>query len=222
MTDENKNGWFTFDEMNIPFMKADTLYALYSSKKQGYVLVVKPEGEDMPLLADKREPVPSLLDFDYFQIFAGSVHPFPDEPVYRNTKTVVVVGMRSPSGVVLTRRADKATHGLLALPAGFQEESDPSWQHTAAREAFEETGLVIDPKHIMHCMTQTVENGKINLLFCYYIREVPEPAPREADDEVLEVVTTKVPVELAFEAHTRFLGMFLKVLDRNIAMFKPK
>jgi ADP-ribose pyrophosphatase YjhB (NUDIX family) len=166
--------------------------------------------------ADNRSVVADIDQYDYFQIFTGSVRPYPDEIVYHNTKTVVVVAMCAPSGIVLTRRADPGTYGKLAFPAGFQEEMDGSWQRTGAREVLEETGIVIDPQRLMHFSTETVEDGKINLLFCYYLRQVQEPAPREPDAEVLEILTTKEPVDLVFDTHTKFLKAFLRVAQNSL------
>jgi ADP-ribose pyrophosphatase YjhB (NUDIX family) len=144
----------------------------------------------------------------YWKPFDGNVRPFPGEIVFHNPPTVVVVLVPVASGLLLVRRAAYDTHGKLALPGGFQEVKDGSWQVAGCREVFEETGIVLDPALLKSVATETVEGGKVNLLFAVYQGRVDDPQTRDADQEILEVLTTDEPVETAFETHTRWVKEF--------------
>jgi ADP-ribose pyrophosphatase YjhB (NUDIX family) len=217
---EKAYAWSPFDYPGVigeGGLLRETLYAIYSPVYKEAKLV-KREEKGLRCLETNR-----IVGYDegfcFIKIFRDNLRPYPDEVVYHNPKPVVVVMMRAPSGAVLTRRAEERTRGQLAFPAGFQENKDLTWQNAACREVFEETGLVIHPEYLKEYKIHTVANGGINLMFAFYMRLVDEPPKREPDDEVLEVVTTATPVELAFETHTEALRAFLSL---DISLFKPE
>jgi len=193
----------------------ETVYAIYSPLYKEATLIKRTD-EGLRCIVTNRI-IGVEEGYTFIKLFRDNLRPYPDEIVYHNPKPVVVVMMRAPSGAVLTRRAEERTRGQLAFPAGFQENKDSTWQNAACREVFEETGLVISPEYLKEYRTHTVANGSINLMFVFYMRLVDEPPKREADDEVLEVVTTATPIDLAFETHTEALRAFLSI---DVASFK--
>ncbi|TLX17075.1 NUDIX domain-containing protein [Rhizobium sp. MHM7A] len=208
--------WRPFDHAkDITRLLGKIIYAIYSPVyKEGKL--VQREEEGLRCLATGRI-VGVDEGYAFIKNFRDNLRPYPDEIVYHNPKPVIVVMMRAPSGAVLTRRAEERTRGQLAFPAGFQENKDLTWQNAARREVFEETGLVISPEYLKEYKTHTVANGSINLMFAFYMRLVDEPPKREPDDEVLEVVTTARPIDLAFETHTEALRAFLTL---DVSLFK--
>jgi ADP-ribose pyrophosphatase YjhB (NUDIX family) len=211
--------WGPFDHagtLAMGYLLREMIYAIYSPLHKQAKLILREE-EGLRCIATNR-----IIGVDegytFIKLFRDNLRPYPDEIVYHNPKPVVVVMMRAPSGAVLTRRAEERTHGQLAFPAGFQEDKDLTWQNAGRREVFEETGLVISPEYLKEYKNCTVANGSINLMFAFYMRLVDEPPKREPDDEVLEVITTATPIELAFETHTEALRAFLTL---DVALFKP-
>jgi ADP-ribose pyrophosphatase YjhB (NUDIX family) len=203
------NGWHKLvlgtDEQP---MKPGTLYALFNAETNEAAIGVYVAGRRGLLRADTLQLITRNDGFSYWKHFDGSVKPFPGEIVFRNPPTVIVVLVMTTSGLLLVRRAARDTHGKLALPGGFQEVSDITWQHAGCREVFEETGIKLDPALLKSVATETVEGGKVNLLFAVYQGRVDDPQTRDADQEILEVLTTDEPVETAFETHTRWVKEF--------------
>ncbi len=79
----------------------------------------------------------------------GLWHEEPVERIARKTAAVAVILRSSRSGqeLLLMRRADREGDpwsGQVAFPGGRVERADRSFRETAAREAFEELGLVLD------------------------------------------------------------------------------
>jgi ADP-ribose pyrophosphatase YjhB (NUDIX family) len=209
--------WRPFDHANyLQNLLGQIIYAIYSPSLKEATLV-KCELDGLRCLATGR-----IIGIDegytFIKNFRDNLRPYPDETVHHNPKPVIVVMMRARSGAILTRRAEPRTRGQLAFTAGFQENKDLTWQNACCREVFEETGLVISPQYLKEYKTHTVANGSINLMFAFYTRLVDEPSYREPDDEVLEVVTTSEPIELAFETHTDALRAFLSL---DVSSFKP-
>lgn len=210
--------WRPFDHAkDLSDLLGQIIYAIYSPSLKE-VRLVKREIDGLHCVAtDHIVGVDEGYTFIKNFNFRDSLRPYPGEIVYHNPKPVIVIMMRARSGAVLTRRAESRTRGQLAFTAGFQEVKDLTWQNAACREVFEETGLMISPQYLKEYKTHTVANGSINLMFAFYTRLVDEPPKRDPDDEVLEVVTTSEPIELAFETHTDALRAFLSL---DVSTFK--
>lgn len=125
------------------------------------------------------------------------------EVEFRNTATVVCPLVPVFNGLLVVRRGLPEGYGKLGLPGGFQDfEEDP--YHAAAREVFEETGIVTyandyklvdflmdDQKHNLvflenkHSSTNYVWNGERAI----YKKEFVIKYSREfKNSEVLELV----------------------------------
>lgn len=205
------HGWHELDLENglKPEDSEQRLFVVYNSGNGSHTIVATTFRQTLMDMASGK--LVNVSDgYDYWKPYDGNLRPLPGEQVFCNPPTVVVVLVPVVSGLLLVRRATGDTHGKLALPGGFQEVSDETWQEAGAREVFEETGVVIDPTRLVHLETRTVEDGKVNLLFCLYPSRLPDPTPREKNKEILEVLTTKGPVETAFETHTRHVKQFFE------------
>jgi ADP-ribose pyrophosphatase YjhB (NUDIX family) len=132
---------------------------------------------------------------------------------YRNPLPVVVVllpvsggGGGDRDGLLVVRRGVKADPGFgqLALPGGYVDINDPSWQHAAARELREETGIELPPGAFAEYRVRSAPNGTL-LVFALATSPVPPSALsafRGGGGEVGEIDVITSPRELAFELHT--------------------
>jgi ADP-ribose pyrophosphatase YjhB (NUDIX family) len=212
------NGWKLFIPGEVlPTSEDKRLIALYCPETNAYTMALATRNSEQPFVRADNPSGDSIPIDDrttYWKLFDGSVYPLPGEVVFHNPPTVVVVLVPVESGLLLVRRAARDTHGKLALPGGFQEVEDITWQNAGCREVFEETGIRLDPTRLVQLGTETVENGKVNLLFAMYIRRLPDPASRAANNEILEVLTAAEPVEAAFETHTNRIREFFRTVDQ--------
>jgi ADP-ribose pyrophosphatase YjhB (NUDIX family) len=125
---------------------------------------------------------------------------------YRNPIPVVVVllPVSDRGGLLVIRRsvANDPGFGQFALPGGYIDINDPTWQHAAARELREETGVVMSPASFREFGVRSAPNGTL-LIFT-----LAEPVSSEAitafqaSDETSEVSVITSPTELAFPLHS--------------------
>jgi ADP-ribose pyrophosphatase YjhB (NUDIX family) len=130
---------------------------------------------------------------------------------YRNPLPVVVVvmpvrGRGGRDGLLVVRRGVEADpgYGQFALPGGYIDINDPSWQHAAARELREETGVELPPGAFSEYRVRSAPNGTL-LIFALATAPVPASALaafRGGGGEVGEVDVITAPRELAFDLHT--------------------
>jgi ADP-ribose pyrophosphatase YjhB (NUDIX family) len=138
---------------------------------------------------------------------------------YKNPLPVVVVLMPvyHPSGLLVVRRSVKGDpgHGKLALPGGFIDAADESWQHAAARELREETGLCLPPAWFSVYDVRSAPNGTL-LLFAA-ARGVPARTlpPFQATGETSEVTVIDRPQELAFPLHSEVARLWFEQQGRR-------
>jgi ADP-ribose pyrophosphatase YjhB (NUDIX family) len=127
---------------------------------------------------------------------------------YKNNPTVCCVLLwLQERGLVLIRRGLPDGYGQLALPGGFQNHGE-QMHVAAARELLEETGISVDPCDLMLSSGGTDQYGH-NVLFFTCTKPLHGPAYFTHDDEVLEVVTVKEPVDTAYPMHTQAVRDFL-------------
>jgi ADP-ribose pyrophosphatase YjhB (NUDIX family) len=86
--------------------------------------------------------------------------------------------------LLMCRRANEPARGAWIVPSGFLE-SGETLQEAAARETFEETGVVLDPQGMhLHSIINLVEIGQVVVVFR---SESPADPVLEPGDECLEV-----------------------------------
>ncbi len=84
---------------------------------------------------------------------------------YQNPKVQVAVVAVNQDRILWMRRADEPRRGYWGLPGGFME-LDESPREAAAREAFEETGLVVDPQAMsLYAVGNIRSVNEVHLLF---------------------------------------------------------
>lgn len=128
---------------------------------------------------------------------------------YRNPLPVAVLIAPVDGGVMLIRRSLPDGRNKLALPGGFINLGE-SWQAAAAREAFEETGVRVDPADVVHFRTVSAPDGTL-LVFGASTRPIPlaDLPPFVPSAETSERLVTDEPLELAFSLHTDVLRSYL-------------
>ncbi len=115
-------------------------------------------------------------------------------------------------GILTIRRAIPPFIGSLALPGGYVDVGE-TWQQGAARELFEETGIVVDSQSIYEWGLETVANGNL-LIFCgTEPMDIKNLSPFVPNSEVSEMLITYEPIELAFPTHTKYLKMYFDYKD---------
>lgn len=125
---------------------------------------------------------------------------------YRNPLPVVVVllPVSDRGGLLVIRRSVAADPGFghFALPGGYIDINDPTWQHAAARELREETGIVLPPAAFSAFGVRSAPNG--TLLIFALSAPVTSDALRafRATNETSEMAVITSPTELAFSLHS--------------------
>ena len=125
---------------------------------------------------------------------------------YKNPIPVVVVllPVYGPAGLLVVRRsvAGDPGHGRLALPGGFIDAGDPTWQHAAARELREETGVCLPHEWFAQHAVRSAPDGTL-LIFATArplpLRTLP---PSASTGETSGATVIYEPTELAFPLHT--------------------
>ncbi|NKL08374.1 NUDIX domain-containing protein [Rhizobium leguminosarum bv. viciae] len=132
---------------------------------------------------------------------------------YDNPGTVVVPLVEVNGGLLLVRRKLADGYGKLALPGGYQAIGE-TWEEAGVREVYEETGVSVNPEDLIIRDVVTVQDGKINLIFCQAMFKIESDLVAQ-DDEVLEVVIAKRapdPKEIAFPTHAEHIQSWFELL----------
>ena len=114
-----------------------------------------------------------------------------------------------PDSVLGIRRSIEPHKGGIALPAGYLETKEV-WRVGAARELFEETGVVVPPDSIqVFDVESSPTNPNVLLVFCVTpsIPRIPEDFVPNA--EVSELLPLYLRTETAFDIHTKMMRRFL-------------
>ena len=132
------------------------------------------------------------------------------ETTYRNPTPVAVAVQPIGGGLLVVRRAIPPAADRLALPGGFIDHGE-SWQHAAARELLEETGLTADAAAARLYDTVSAPDGTL-LVFALFPPQPTMPAPTSTEEthgwEIL-----KEPTELGFSIHTAIATRFFAESD---------
>jgi ADP-ribose pyrophosphatase YjhB (NUDIX family) len=139
---------------------------------------------------------------------------------YRNPLPVVVVllPVSDRGGLLVIRRAVAGDPGFgrFALPGGYVDINDATWQHAASRELREETGIVLPPGAFSAFGVRSAPNG--TLLIFALARPVSSdalPAFRSTN-ETSEMTVITAPTELAFDLHSEMANFWFS--GRRVAL----
>jgi ADP-ribose pyrophosphatase YjhB (NUDIX family) len=131
---------------------------------------------------------------------------------YRNPIPVAVVLLPIDNGLLAIRRTLPDGRGKLALPGGYVNAGE-SWQHAAARELFEETGIQIDAGEIADFRVLSAPDGTVLIFGLARPRKLADLPAFQGTDETSERVVCDKPMELAFSLHTQVMRDFF---DRRV------
>lgn len=127
---------------------------------------------------------------------------------YKNPLPVAVLLLPVDAGVLVIRRGIAPRLGELALPGGFIEWGE-SWQAAAARELYEEAGIVIDPTTISSYQVHSTADGMLLIFGVGERLAAADLPPFTPTPECSERMIVSAPVPLAFPLHTTVLADFL-------------
>jgi ADP-ribose pyrophosphatase YjhB (NUDIX family) len=103
---------------------------------------------------------------------------------YRNPRVIVGCLVCHGDRILLGRRAHEPARGCWAIPAGFLEWGE-TLEEGAARETFEETGVMVDPARIeLAAVMNIVDVGQVHITFRVHLDVL---RPTKAGPECLEV-----------------------------------
>lgn len=120
---------------------------------------------------------------------------------YVNPAPVAVLLLQVDGGLVVIRRGIPPRQGRLALPGGYINLGE-TWQHAAARELYEETGIQIDPATVEDFRTLSAPDGTVLIFGLARLAAAALP-PFHATDETTERLILRAPEELGFPLHTQ-------------------
>ncbi len=103
--------------------------------------------------------------------------PVPATPVL----TVDALIVDPERGVLLIRRARDPFAGCWALPGGFVEVGE-TVEAACAREAKEETGLIVEPVELLGVYSQPGRDPRFHTVSVVFLCRAVEGAPQGADD----------------------------------------
>ena len=131
---------------------------------------------------------------------------------YSNPRIIVGCLIYDDNKVLLAKRAIEPRNGLWNLPAGFMEEGEDVAKG-AAREAYEETGFIVDIESL-HCIYSVPHVSQVFVIFKASIKEKTDKKTPETS-ELRFFNKEDIPWnDLAFSSNTFALRKFFEsILD---------
>lgn len=128
---------------------------------------------------------------------------------FLNPLPVAVLLLPVDGGLLVVRRGIMPRLGQLALPGGFINFGE-TWQEAAARELFEETGVIVAPEAIEDFCTLSGREGYILVFGLGPALTSADLPPFEPNPEVTERLVITGPTDLAFPTHTEAAARFFQ------------
>lgn len=134
------------------------------------------------------------------------------EVSYSNPLILVTTIMAEPGGkILLCRRAEPPRAGFWTLPGGFMECGE-SLQQAAAREAYEETGIRLNPDRLrFYAITSLIDISQVYVGFVAHLEDAIPPVCGTECQEVRYFDESDLPWEgLAYPDVKRYLRAFFR------------
>ncbi len=127
---------------------------------------------------------------------------------YSNAPSVGIGLIPINDGILTVRRNIPPGIGELALPGGYMNMGE-TWEEGVAREVFEETGIVVNPKKIKLADVKTADSGAVLIFGLAERLFLPTPLPfNNCKVEVQESLVVTTPVPLCFPHHQTMLEWY--------------
>jgi 8-oxo-dGTP diphosphatase len=123
--------------------------------------------------------------------------------VYLDPKVACGVLIEREGGVLLVRRRHEPGRGLWCLPCGF-EEADETPEHTALREAYEETGLHVVLDGVLGIYHYVDDPRGAGILVIFRAHCGGQPVPGDDADAAAFFATDALP-QISHHTHRRAL-----------------
>lgn len=128
--------------------------------------------------------------------------------IWRNPIPVIVTLVPVGAGLLGVRRDIEPKKGKLALPGGFIDFGE-SWQHAAARELREETGVDAPEGAFRAYDLHSTPDGSMILVFARLLRPLDRLPAFVPNSEVSEIVVLAGDEPLAFPLHEQVMKEFM-------------
>lgn len=116
------------------------------------------------------------------------------------------------NSLVVVRRDIEPSKGELCLPGGYIDHGE-TWQHAAARELWEETGIDIrseDENFIKLVTVRSATNSNVLIFAKTRVMHPKDLPPFVPNHECSERAIIKGPQQLAFVKHTELAAMYFR------------
>jgi ADP-ribose pyrophosphatase YjhB (NUDIX family) len=112
---------------------------------------------------------------------------------YQNPRVVVACVVMWEEKILLCRRSIEPARGQWMIPSGFLECGE-TLEEGAARETFEESGVVVDPGQLeLSSIMNLVEIDQIRITFRTSLAVRPELIPSSESDEIAFMSEEEIP-----------------------------
>lgn len=133
---------------------------------------------------------------------------------YENPRVLVSCFAYFRDRLLMSRRAHEPEYGLWGTPSGFVEKGE-TLEEAAARETFEETGVIVAPKlMVLYGVASLPEISEVYVSF--HARLIEEPVPRPSMESLEAALQTESQICWERLAFREFVGDYPRNFFRHL------